>query len=65
MRGYVVLQEVEPGLWRLIGDVDYQPGLAARAERGQAVRDATGGADPGDGVYAALHRDEWHLVSDD
>ena len=63
-RGYVVFLEAEPGLWRLIGDVDRRPGLAQRAERAQAVRDATGGADPGAGAYAALPRDQWHVVRD-
>jgi hypothetical protein len=45
--------------------MDYRPGLVMRAERAQAVRDATGGADPADGVYAALPRDQWHLVGHD
>ena len=65
VRGYVVFREVEPGRWRLIGDVDHRPGLAMRAERAQAVRDATGGAGPDDGVYAALPRGQWHLVCHD
>ena len=61
-RGYVVFRQVEPGVWHLAGDVDYQPGLTARAERAQAVQDATGrAAAPGE-VYAALQRDQWHLV---
>jgi hypothetical protein len=63
MRGYIVFREVEPGLWCLIGEVNHRPGLAARTGRGQAVRDATGGADPGDGVFAALPRDQWHVAS--
>ncbi len=62
MRGYAVFREVEPGLWYFVGDVDHQPGLAMRAERAQAVRDATGGADPAGAVYAALPRDQWQLV---
>jgi hypothetical protein len=61
VRGYLVFREVEPGLWYLAGDVDHQPGLAMRAERAQAVRDATG-ADPAGGSYAALPRDQWHVV---
>ena len=60
-RGYVVFREVEPGLWQLIGDVDHRPGLGMRVERAQAVRDANGGSAAG-GVYAALHRDQWHVV---
>ena len=61
-RGYVVLREVEPGLWHLVGDVDHRPGRSARAERGQAVQDATGGPAGEGEVYAALHRDQWHVV---
>lgn len=61
-RGYVVLQEVEPGLWHLVGEADHQPGLPARAGRVQAVRDATGGAVREDEIYAALQRDQWHVV---
>jgi hypothetical protein len=65
VRGYVVFREVSPGRWHLIGDVDHRPGLAARAGRALAVRDATGGAGPDNGVYAALPRDQWHLVRHD
>jgi hypothetical protein len=64
VRGYVVLREVEPGLWHLVGDVDHRPGLTTRGERVQAVRDASG-ADPAAGVYAALPRDQWHVVRHD
>lgn len=60
-RGFVVLREVEPGLWQLIGDVDRRPGLAERAARARAVRDAVGEISAG-GTYAALHRDEWQVV---
>jgi hypothetical protein len=61
-RGYVVFRQAEPGLWFLVGDVDYRPGLTARAERIRAVQDATGSA-PADGeVYATLQRDQWHVV---
>ena len=35
---------------------------AARAERAQAVHDATGGAAGAGELYAALPRDQWHLV---
>jgi hypothetical protein len=62
VRGYVVLREVEPGLWHLVGNVDYRPGLATRAERAQAVRDATGAQVPAGAVCAALPRDQWHVV---
>lgn len=60
-RGYVVFLQIEPGLWRLVGDVDHRPGLTQRAERAQAVRDTAAGT-AASGVYAALHRDEWHVV---
>ena len=65
IRGYLVFREVEPGRWRLIGDVNHRAGLAMRGERAQAVRDATRGADPAGGVYAALPRNQWHLVRHD
>lgn len=60
--GYVVLREVEDGHWYLVGDVDRQPGLTARASRVQAVQDATNGtARPGE-VYAAVPRSEWRVA---
>jgi hypothetical protein len=63
VRGYVVFREDEPGLWMLVGDVDYQPGLAARAGRVQAVTDALGGSAPESGTgYAALPREQWHVL---
>lgn len=67
VRGYVVFREEEPGLWIFIGDVDYQPGLAARAARVQAVEDAGAGsgghnADSASGAHAALPRDQWHVL---
>ncbi len=31
--GYVVLHEVEPGHWVVVGDVDRRPGLTARNSR--------------------------------
>jgi hypothetical protein len=62
VRGYVVLREVEPGLWPLAGEVDRRPGLAADAARVQAGRDAVGG-DPGkDEVYAVVLRSEWRMA---
>jgi hypothetical protein len=57
--GYVVLREVEDGHWHVAGDVDRRPGLAARASRVQAVKDATGGSADDVGVYAAVPRSEW------
>jgi hypothetical protein len=76
VRGYVVFREEEPGLWKLVGDVDYQPGLTARAARIQAVKDAlaAAGSDGGSagqagncagsaaGGHAALPRDQWHVL---
>jgi hypothetical protein len=60
--GYVVLQEVSEGTWRLVGEADRQPGRTARAARAQAIQDATGGrARPGD-VYAAVLRSEWRIA---
>lgn len=62
-RGYLVFREDEPGLWKLVGDVDHQAGLTARAGRGQAVRDAEGANGPHSGaVYAALPREQWHVL---
>jgi hypothetical protein len=61
-RGYVVFRQVEPGLWLLLGDVEHRPGLSARAERVRAVQDATGGAMTAGESYAALQRDQWHVV---
>jgi hypothetical protein len=65
VRGYLVFREAEPGLWNLVGDVEHRVGLTARGERARAVRDATGGADPAAGTYAALPRDQWHVVRHD
>jgi hypothetical protein len=74
VRGYVVFREEEPGLWKLIGDVDYRPGLAARAARVQAVQEAVNAAGPDGGGpdgnsagcasagHAALPRDQWHVL---
>jgi hypothetical protein len=60
--GYVVLREVEPGHWYLIGEVDRKPGLTARASRVRAVEETTGSA-PGEGeVYAVLPRSEWRVA---
>ncbi len=60
--GYVVLREVEPGHWHLVGEADRRPGLTARKSRVQAVKDTTG-SDPGDGeVFAVLPRSEWRVA---
>ena len=62
--GYVVLQQLAAGTWRVLGDVDRRPGLPARRSRAQAVRDALG-REPADGeVFAVLPRSEWRLSLD-
>jgi hypothetical protein len=59
---YVVLREIAPGRFELVGEVERRPGLTARAARAQAVEDATGGkARPGD-VHAAILRSEWRIA---
>ena len=60
--GFVVLHEVSPGHWEVVGDVDRRPGLTARASRVQAVQDATGGVASGDEHYAAVPRSEWRVA---
>lgn len=60
--GYVVMREVEPGHWYVVGDVDRRPGLTARASRVQAVKDATGGTAADGEVYAAVPRSEWRVA---
>lgn len=58
---YVVLQQVRPDEWRVVGEVDRRPGLPARRSRGQAVRDVLG-REPKDGeAFAVLPRSEWQL----
>lgn len=59
--GYVVLREVAPGQWQLIGDVDRRPGLPARRARVQAVSDAGGSVEDGS-AYAAVPRSEWRVA---
>ena len=60
--GYVVLHEVRPGLWEVVGEVERRPGLPARKSRVQAVADALGRAPAADEVYAALPRSEWRVA---
>ena len=62
--GYIVLQEVEKGRWRIVGEVDRRPGLPARRSRGQAVRDVLGREPGGDEVFAVLPRSEWRNALD-
>ncbi len=61
---YVVLQRMPTGDWRLVREVDRQPGLPARRSRKQAIREALG-REPVDGeVFAVLPRSEWMLGLD-
>jgi hypothetical protein len=60
--GYVVLREVEPGHWYVVGDVDRRPGMTARVSRVRAVEDAIGGTASEDDVYAAVPRSEWRVA---
>ncbi len=56
---YVVMQQVGPDRWRVVGEVGRRPGLPARKSRSQAVRDVLG-REPGDGeTFAVLPRSEW------
>jgi hypothetical protein len=62
--GYVVLQRHGDGTWRMLGEVDRQPGLPARKSRAQAVRSVLG-REPEDGdVFVVLPRSEWRLGLD-
>lgn len=62
--GYVVLREVSPGQWHLVGEVDRRPGQTARNARAQAIHDATGGKVEAGEVYAAVLRSEWRIALD-
>ena len=58
---YVVLQELRPDEWRVLGEVGRRPGLPARRSRAQAVRDVLG-REPNVGEkFAVLPRSEWRL----
>jgi hypothetical protein len=60
--GYVVLHEIEPGHWYLVGEADRRPGLTARKSRIQAVKDTTGSV-PADGeIFAVVPRSEWRVA---
>jgi hypothetical protein len=62
--GYVVLQAIGPGEWRLLGEVGRRPGLPARKSRGQAVRDVLGREPSGEEKFAVVPRSEWRLSLD-
>ena len=59
--GYVVLQRLKSDDWRVLGDVDLQPGLPARRSRAQAVRDVLGRDPTRDDGFAVLPCSEWRL----
>jgi hypothetical protein len=63
-RGGYVVQQVRGDAWRVLGDVDRQPGLSARKSRAQAVRDALGREPTSEEVFAVLPRSEWRLALD-
>jgi hypothetical protein len=61
---YVVLQQLNPEEWRVLGEVGRRPGLPARKSRAQAVWDVLG-REPVDGeTFAVLPRSEWRLGLD-
>ena len=62
--GYVVLQQVRGDDWRVLGEVDRQPGLPARKSRAHAVRDILGREPARGEVFAVLPRSEWRLALD-
>jgi hypothetical protein len=62
--GYVVLQEVGDGNWRMVGEAERRPGATAKAARRRAIMDATGGKAVDGEVYAAVLRSEWRIALD-
>jgi hypothetical protein len=58
---YVVLQQVGPEEWRVLGEVGRRPGLPARKSRAQAVRDVLGREPGKEEKFAVLPRSEWRL----
>ncbi|MGO4703262.1 hypothetical protein [Dyella sp. 2RAB6] len=60
--GFVVLQQTATGHWRLLGEVQRKPGLAAQAARTQAILEATGGKAKDGEIYAAVLRSEWRVA---
>ena len=61
---YVVLQQVGPEEWRVLGEVGRLPGLPARKSRAQAVRDALVREPSSGEKFAVLPRSEWRLSLD-
>jgi len=62
--GYVVLQQVGPEEWRVLGEIGRRPGLPARKSRTQAVRDVLGREPAQAEKFAVLPRSEWRLSQD-
>jgi hypothetical protein len=62
--GFVVLQQLANGKWKMLGEVPRKRGLTARAARSQAILDATKGAAKAGQVYAAILRSEWRIAMD-
>ena len=60
--GYVVLRQAGDGRWELVGEARRRPGLAARAARNRAVRDALGREPEPGAVFAAILRSEWKIA---
>jgi hypothetical protein len=62
--GYVVLQQIKPEEWRMLGEVARRPGLPARKSRGQALRDVLGREPDEDERFAVVPRSEWRVGLD-
>jgi hypothetical protein len=62
--GFVVLRQVAPGTWQLLGEVRRKGGVPARAARSQAILEATNGTARAGEVYAAVLRSEWRVAMD-
>ena len=61
---YVVLQQLRPDEWKVLGEVGRKPGLPARKSRTQAVRDVLGREPGAEETFAVLPRSEWRLSLD-
>jgi hypothetical protein len=61
---YVVLQQLGPEEWRVLGEVGRKPGLPARKSRAQAVRDVLGREPRASETFAVLPHSEWRLSLD-
>jgi hypothetical protein len=62
--GFVVLQQVGEGRWKLLGEFERKRGMTARAARSRAILDATNGRAKAGEVYAAVLRSEWRVALD-